>query len=147
MPNNFTQKFIEASIKGGYLENQDMPSMFNVDRGIIARFAGGGKTIVEALLDPELFKCAGKTLGWNEKHKWYPKNKNGWYYKQYGAKAKRCMVCQKDNFSYPQTVRVNGKPLPCGMNTAMHYRHQFLCEHIPSGKSPDEFFKQLLEKK
>lgn len=37
------------------------------------------------------------------KHKWYPYKPNdpndSWYYKQYGKKARRCMVCKEDNFS------------------------------------------------
>jgi len=33
-----------------------------------------------------------------QKHKWYPYDASDWYAKQYGAKARRCMNCQKDNF-------------------------------------------------
>ena len=69
MPKNYLQQFIEASIKGGW--NKDWCfSHISGDEVIFGNINNDSennpcyyKNKYELFLDPELFKCAGKTLG------------------------------------------------------------------------------------
>ncbi len=73
---------------------------------------------------------------WNGKHKWYPQNKNDWYYKKYGAKAKRCMICLKDNFSMGYINPYSGNEVIrtdkiCGENSWDYNLQQMVLEKEP----------------
>ena len=110
---NYIQQFIEASIKGGWKNK-----MFGFDCEI--------NTKDHFFIDPDFWECAGKTLGWFRKEKYCPtcKIKKEW--------RKICKQCGSYKYELVETEE-----------TWQYHRHQFLCEHIPSGKSPDEFFKQF----
>ena len=131
----YTEQIIEKAREGGHKHPKKVKYL---DAELALTF-----------LTPSFWQSLGKALGWNGKHKWYPKNTKDWYYKQYGAKAKRCMICQTDNFNKdyinPYTNSfVSGASKECPTNTPIYHWHDFI-DHIAKRKTAEDFFKELLK--
>ncbi len=141
------KRFIEKAIEGGWEQKSRHEKM-----QFINPIMSDGKlelvVIPEAiLLDPKAWQAVGKVEGWNGRHKWYPKNIKDWYYKQHGAKAKRCMICQKDNFregyQNPYTGNYHdGTGVKCPTNTHLYKMHQMI-DALAEGNSIEEFIETL----
>ncbi|MEK7140732.1 MAG: hypothetical protein AAB815_03025 [Patescibacteria group bacterium] len=116
-----TQLFIEASIKGGWSlkagrldHHRPDADNFIDEENSLFHHKGICVDFANLFLDSELFKCAGVALGWGDRKHGYKVSLEDGHY---------CLQCKEENWQ--------------------GIRHQFLCEHVPSGKSYDEFFKQF----
>lgn len=107
---------------------------------------GGDYGIADIVLERSFWQALGKSMEWNGKHKWHPYTKGGWYDKQYGKEARRCMICTVDNFrkSYvnPYTNEFVSFGKECPKNTAIYHWHQ-LIDHIDQSGSIESYFESL----
>lgn len=111
---------IKKAIEGGYdVKNQFMSGDSLEEYLKSEKFK---KDLYKILLDPLFWQCLGKSLGWGKMF---------------------CLICLRKE---PELNKCNCRGQVYDVSATWKYHWHRFIDHLTEGKSPDEFFNQLLIK-